>query len=75
MYPARILSVANDTLISIYKKQAWLGEVHTTAAQQTRSSYLCCGLRSRSKNQWSEPRGVSSVGKSTLSDVRIELSL
>lgn len=47
----------------------------TTAAQQTRNSYLCCGLRSRRRNQWSEPCGVSSLGKTTPSDVRSALSL
>jgi len=73
--PARILLVAVGMLVSISRFQMVNDRVLATAAQQTRSSYLCRGLRSRSRNQWSEPCGVSSLGNITLSDVRRELSL
>lgn len=72
--PARILLVAVDVLVNIARYQV-SEDKRTTAAQQTRSSYLCNGLRSRRRNQWSEPCGVSSLGKATLSDVLSVLSL
>lgn len=72
--PARILLVAVDVLVNIAGYQA-LKDKRTTAAQQTRNSYLCCGFRSRRRNQWSEPCGVSSLGKTTSSDVLSVLSL
>ena len=72
--PARILLVAVDVLVNIARYRVHKDK-RTTAAQQTRSSYLCCGLRSRRRNQWSEPCGVSSLGKSTSSDVLSVLSL
>ena len=66
--PARILLVAVDVLVNVARCQVLKGK-HTTAAQQIRNSYLCCGLRSRRRNQWAEPCGVSSMRKTTSSDV------